>query len=43
MFEMKPYARKNAALYNPFRDMDEIITRWKQICRASRRRTSIWM
>ena len=28
MFEMKPYARKNAALYNPFRDMDEMERRF---------------
>ncbi len=28
MFEMKPYARKNNTLYNPFRDMDEMERRF---------------
>lgn len=23
MFEMRPYAKRNNSLYNPFRDMDE--------------------
>ena len=28
MFEMKPYAKKNNSLYNPFRDMDEFEKRF---------------
>lgn len=28
MFEMRPYAKKNNSLYNPFRDMDEFEKRF---------------